>query len=196
MIKIRLRRVGAKKQPHYRVVVADARSPRDGRFIENIGHYHPRQDPPAFTIREDRALYWLQQGAQPTDAVVRMFDKLGTFSKLERVRAGESLSEILAETVEFPAAPDELAEPSPPEEVEEAPAREEVAAEEVPELSLEEMGLSGRILKALAGAEIFTVKDMLSKLEEGREETLAIPGLGKKSLEDIEEALRARGFLE
>ncbi len=72
MVKIRLRRVGAKKQPSYRIVVADSRSPRDGRFIENIGHYNPRTDPPTVVIKEDRALYWLSIGAQPTEAVERL----------------------------------------------------------------------------------------------------------------------------
>jgi len=78
MVKIRLRRVGAKKQPSYRVVVTDSRSPRDGRFIETIGHYNPRTEPPTVVIKEERALYWLSQGAQPTDAVNRMLKKLGT----------------------------------------------------------------------------------------------------------------------
>ena len=64
MVKIRLRRVGAKKQPSYRVVVADAHSPRDGRFIETIGHYDPLRDPPAIRIDEARALHWLRQGAR------------------------------------------------------------------------------------------------------------------------------------
>ena len=195
MIKIRLRRVGAKKQPHYRVVVADARSPRDGRFIENIGHYHPREDPPAFTIREDRAIYWLQQGAQPTEAVVRMFDKLGTYKKLERVRAGESLDDILAEVVEAPVVIDEPVVPSAPEEVEEVPATEEIA-EPITETSIEELGLSTRVLNSLTGAGIDTVQDMLNKLAEGTEEILSIPGLGQKSLDEIQEALRAQGFLE
>jgi len=89
MVKIRLRRVGAKKQPSYRVVVTDSRSPRDGRFIETIGHYNPRTEPPTVVIKEERALYWLSQGAQPTDAVNRMLKKLGTWDKLARLRAGE-----------------------------------------------------------------------------------------------------------
>ena len=76
-VKIRLRRTGGKKQPSYRVVVADSRSPRDGRFIENIGNYNPRTDPATYTIDEERARYWLSQGAQPTDAVARLLEKLG-----------------------------------------------------------------------------------------------------------------------
>lgn len=92
MVKIRLRRVGAKKQPSYRVVVADVRFPRDGRFIERIGHYDPRTEPATMVIKEERALYWLSQGAQPTDAVARMLKKLGIWAKF----TGE---EIEGETV-------------------------------------------------------------------------------------------------
>lgn len=69
MVKIRLMRVGKRKQPAFRVVVADARSPRDGRIIESIGHYHPRQEPSLVKIDNERALYWLQKGAQPSDSV-------------------------------------------------------------------------------------------------------------------------------
>ena len=76
MLRIRLRRVGARKQPSYRVVVADARSPRDGRFVETIGHFNPRTDPPTLVMKEDRARYWLGQGAQPSDAVDRLLKKL------------------------------------------------------------------------------------------------------------------------
>jgi len=193
MIKIRLRRVGAKKQPHYRVVVADARSPRDGRFIENIGHYNPRTDPPTFRIKEDRAIYWLQRGAQPTDPVLRMFKRLGTLQKLERVRAGELLMDVLAEEVEQPPAPKELEQPPVPGELEQPPPGEEVEALPLSEVAIEELGLSARVLKVLAKAGIETVQDMVNRLEEGREATLAIPGLGEKSLEEIEERLRAQG---
>ena len=194
MIKIRLRRVGAKGQPHYRVVVADARSPRDGRFIETIGHYNPRLDPPEFKIAEDRAVYWLQHGAQPTDAVLRMFEKLGTLEKLERVKAGELLADILAEVVEAAPVPEEVVAEPPREEVEAAPAREE--AEPVPDIAIEELDLSTRVVNVLREAGIETVQDLLTKLEEGREAALAIPGLGEKSLDEIEESLRARDLLE
>jgi small subunit ribosomal protein S16 len=196
MIKIRLRRVGAKKQPYYRVVVADSRSPRDGRFIEIVGNYDPRQDPPAFTLKEDRAIYWIQHGAQPTDAVGRMLDKLGTLQKLERIKAGEPLEKVLAEVVEQPPAPAEKAEvPSAPEEVEEAPAVAEEIPEPVAEVSFEDLELSTRVVNALDGAEVHTVQALLDKLAEGRDQMLAIPGLGEKSLEEIEEALRTRGLL-
>lgn len=198
MIRIRLRRVGAKKQPHYRVVVADARSPRDGRFIEIIGHYDPRPDPPAFKIREDRAIYWLQCGAQPTDPVLRMLNKLGTLEKLERVKAGEVLEDILAEEAErLPVVEEAVEAPLAAEEVEQ-PAEPEEAAERPPasEVAMDQLELSGRVQRVLSEAGIGTVQDMLNKLGEGREATLAIPGLGEKSLEEIEKRLRADGFLE
>ena len=82
MVKIRLARVGRKKKPSYRVVVADSRAPRDGAFIEIIGHYDPLVDPPAVTVDEEKALKWLRQGAQPTEAVARMLDKLGILERL------------------------------------------------------------------------------------------------------------------
>jgi small subunit ribosomal protein S16 len=77
MVRIRLARVGAKKQPYYRVVVADQRSPRDGRFIEIIGNYNPRTDPAHVVIKEERALHWLRHGAQPSAAVRRMLVSTG-----------------------------------------------------------------------------------------------------------------------
>jgi len=82
MVRIRLRRVGSKGQPSYRIVVAEQRSPRDGRFIENIGHYNPRTDPPTVVIQAERAQYWLGQGAQPSDPVRRMLDKLGILAQV------------------------------------------------------------------------------------------------------------------
>jgi len=80
MVRIRLRRTGAKKQPHYRVVVADQRSPRDGRFIEIIGHYNPRTEPATVVIDKERAIHWLGLGAQPSDPVRRMFDSTGVMA--------------------------------------------------------------------------------------------------------------------
>ncbi len=83
MVKIRLRRTGAKKQPQYRVVVADSRAPRDGAFIEIIGHYNPRTEPETVVIAEDKALHWLRQGAQPTATTARLLTKLGIMEKLK-----------------------------------------------------------------------------------------------------------------
>jgi small subunit ribosomal protein S16 len=97
MVRIRLRRVGRKKQPSYRIVVADARSPRDGRYIEVIGFYNPRTQPATMTLKEERALHWLSVGAQPSDAVRRILDKLGTLGRLERLNQGEEVSVLVAE---------------------------------------------------------------------------------------------------
>jgi len=75
MVKIRLRRMGAKKAPFYRIVVADSHFPRDGRFIEEIGTYNPRTTPSTFEINRERADYWLKNGAQPTDTVKALLKK-------------------------------------------------------------------------------------------------------------------------
>ncbi len=80
MVKIRLMRVGKRKQPTYRVVVADSRSPRDGRIIESIGHYQPRLEPSGIEIDNDRALYWLTRGAQPSGAVRKLLQLTGAWS--------------------------------------------------------------------------------------------------------------------
>ena len=79
--RIRLRRMGANKRPFYRVVVADQRSPRDGRFIENIGKYHPLEDPSLIEIDEERALHWLLVGAQPSAQVRNLMVKIGIWDK-------------------------------------------------------------------------------------------------------------------
>lgn len=97
MVKIRLRRTGAKKKPSYRVVIADSQAARDGRFIETIGHYNPRTAPTTVHILEDRALYWLSVGAQPTDTVRNLLKNLGTLERFARLKAGEDLEKLLAE---------------------------------------------------------------------------------------------------
>ena len=75
MVKIRLKRMGTKKRPFYRIVIADSRSPRDGKFIENVGTYDPRQNPSVVTLKGDRIRYWLNNGAQPTDTVRGILQK-------------------------------------------------------------------------------------------------------------------------
>jgi small subunit ribosomal protein S16 len=77
VVRIRLRRMGAKKQPFYRIVVANKQSPRDGRFIEVIGTYDPLTEPETVELQVDRAAHWLGHGAQPSDAVARMFRRVG-----------------------------------------------------------------------------------------------------------------------
>lgn len=86
MVKIRLRRTGATKRPFYRVVVADSRSPRDGRFIESIGRYQPLEDPSVIEIDEERALYWLVRGAQPTAQVQKLLKIRGILDGVREAR--------------------------------------------------------------------------------------------------------------
>ena len=86
MVKIRLRRTGAKSKPSYRLVVADARSPRDGAFIDIIGHYNPLTDPETVVVAEDKALHWLRQGAQPTATATRLLTKLGIMEKFKTTK--------------------------------------------------------------------------------------------------------------
>ena len=86
MLRIRLRRVGSRGQPSYRVVVADQRTARDGAFVEIIGHYDPRTNPETVVIKEDKALHWLSQGAQPTDTTARLLGKAGILEKYKLVK--------------------------------------------------------------------------------------------------------------
>jgi small subunit ribosomal protein S16 len=93
-VKIRLLRVGKTKQPSYRVVVADSRSPRDGRIIETIGHYGPRAEPSRIQINEDRALAWLRQGAQPTEQVQKLLTVAGVWGTYAAERKGPIVTKL------------------------------------------------------------------------------------------------------
>ena len=86
MLKIRLRRIGAKKKPSYRLVVADIRAPRDGAFIDILGHYNPLTDPETIVVKEEKALHWLKQGAKPTNTTARLLDKAGIMEKFKLVK--------------------------------------------------------------------------------------------------------------
>jgi small subunit ribosomal protein S16 len=134
-VKIRLMRVGKKKQPSYRVVVTDSRSPRDGRFIEVIGQYAPRAEPSVVTIDSDRALHWLKVGAQPTEQAGKLLEIAGVWAAYKADVGKEAVVKpkvkVKAKTVK-PAAP--VAEPAAAAEeapaAAEEPAAEAVAAEE------------------------------------------------------------------
>jgi len=105
-VRIRLKRLGAKKRPFYRVVVADQRSPRDGRFIENIGKYHPLEDPSLIEIDEERAMHWLRVGAQPSETVRNLMSKVGIWDRFvaERPAAGKDPKAGKAEKLAAKAA--------------------------------------------------------------------------------------------
>ncbi|MFO7538720.1 MAG: 30S ribosomal protein S16 [Chloroflexota bacterium] len=105
MVRIRLSRTGKKRQASYRVVVADSKSPRDGRVVERIGFYNPMPNPAEYRIDEERALHWLNVGAQPSDAVRRLLEKQGTYDRLTRLRAGESFDNLVAEFTGVTAEP-------------------------------------------------------------------------------------------
>ncbi len=104
MVRIRLRRVGSKKQPSYRIVIADQHAARDGGFIEAIGYYNPRTRPNTNVVDEARALYWLSVGAQPSEALVPILRRTGTLARYERLKQGESLEALVAEAVAAQAA--------------------------------------------------------------------------------------------
>ncbi len=93
MVKIRLRRMGAKKRPFYRVVVADARSPRDGKFLEEIGYYDPTKNPAVVKIDEEKAIRWIQNGAQPTDTARSLLRQTGVLRKIHELKQVNKKSE-------------------------------------------------------------------------------------------------------
>ena len=90
-VRIRLRRVGRKKQPHYRIVVAEHTSPRDGRFVEIIGHYHPRQAENSLVVEKDRANHWLDNGALPSDTVRSLLRRAGVLKARHEARLAKKL---------------------------------------------------------------------------------------------------------
>jgi small subunit ribosomal protein S16 len=97
MVRIRLRRVGLKAQPSYRIVAADKEAPRDGRFLEILGTYNPRTHPATIVINEDRVYDWLGKGAQPSESVVKIFLAAGLTNRYERFQKGETLEALLVE---------------------------------------------------------------------------------------------------
>lgn len=97
MVRIRLRRVGGKGQPSYRVVAADKEFPRDGRFLEALGFYNPRTEPATIQLQEDRIFEWLGNGAQPSESVDKVFRSAGLWERYERYKQGEDVETLLAE---------------------------------------------------------------------------------------------------
>jgi small subunit ribosomal protein S16 len=97
MVRIRLRRVGLKGQPSYRIVVADKEAPRDGRFLEILGNYNPRTQPAWIQVDEPRAYHWLKNGAVPSESVTQIFQSAGLLGRYERFKQGEDLETLIAE---------------------------------------------------------------------------------------------------
>ncbi|MBT3338627.1 MAG: 30S ribosomal protein S16 [Anaerolineae bacterium] len=98
MVRIRLRRVGMKGQPSYRIVAAEKEKPRDGRFLEILGFYNPRTEPSTVEVKEDRIYEWLKNGAQPSDSVKQIFNYSGVLERYERFKAGEDIAVLMAES--------------------------------------------------------------------------------------------------
>ncbi len=161
--RIRLRRMGANKRPFYRVVVADQRSPRDGRFIENIGKYHPLEDPSLIEIDQERALHWLRVGAQPSDQVRNLMVKVGIWDafvaerpsaagqvKVREAKAdtprlskkAQAKAKAAAEEAEAPAAEEEPETPAATEAPEAPAADEPDEASAAPEASSDDEATS------------------------------------------------------
>jgi small subunit ribosomal protein S16 len=100
MVRLRLRRIGLKGQPTYRVVAADSESPRDGRFLEILGFYNPRTEPATIHLKEDRVFHWMKNGALPTESVGQVFKAAGTIERWERFKKGEAIETLLKEAEE------------------------------------------------------------------------------------------------
>lgn len=101
MVRIRLRRVGLKGQPSYRIIAAEKEAPRDGRFLEIVGFYNPRTDPSTINVKEERIYEWLKNGAQPSESVVKLFRTIGLTDRFERLKKGEPAETLLAEAEAF-----------------------------------------------------------------------------------------------
>lgn len=97
MVRIRLRRIGAKKQPSYRLVAADKEAPRDGAYLEILGFYNPRTKPGTLTLKEERIYDWMSKGAQPSESVAKLFKTAGLDERFARFKAGEALDVLLKE---------------------------------------------------------------------------------------------------
>lgn len=161
MLKIRLTRRGKKRQPIYRVVVMESGSKRDGRYVDNLGIYNPLTNPETVSIKEDRALYWLSVGAQPTDPVRRLLKNQGTLDRLARLHKGEELEALVAEYDGRPWPP---------------PAAEAPVAEEpqtIVEKVVEAVSDAAEAVSETVSGAVEAVTDMVAGDDEEKEEAAA-----------------------
>jgi small subunit ribosomal protein S16 len=100
MVRLRLRRIGLKGQPTYRIVAAEKEAPRDGRFLEILGVYNPRTNPATIKLQEDRSYVWMKNGAQPSESVMQIFKSAGTLDRFDRFKKGESVETLVTEAAE------------------------------------------------------------------------------------------------
>jgi len=101
MVRIRLRRVGLRQQPSYRIVAADKEAPRDGRFLEILGYYNPRTDPFSISLNEEKVYDYLKKGAQPSESVLQLFKSVGLTGRYERFKQGEPVENLVAEANKY-----------------------------------------------------------------------------------------------
>ncbi len=101
MVKLRLRRIGLRNQPSYRIVAIDKERARDGRFLEILGSYNPRTEPFTFEVAEDRIYHWLGNGAQPSESVAKLFNAVGLMDRFNKVKAGEPVEKVLEEAKSY-----------------------------------------------------------------------------------------------
>lgn len=143
-VKLRLTRVGKTKQPHYRIVAADSRRARDGRFIEILGQYNPRSEPSVINVDNDKVVEWLRQGAQPTERVRKILEISGAWESFTGVKPAPRVSTKPAKPV-APATPAESAKPAASAEPDVAPAAPEatVDAEPAAEPAVEAAAVDG-----------------------------------------------------
>ena len=144
MVRIRLRRVGLKNQPTYRLVAADKESPRDGRFLEILGFYNPRTNPITLEMKEDKIYEWMSKGAQPTESVLKLFNSVGVMDRFSRFKSGEAVEKLLAEAkaaprhvIEKKAKPAKEVKPTAKAETHAEETKEPVAVEEKPAVKVE-----------------------------------------------------------
>ena len=179
MVRIRLRRVGSKKQPSFRVVVADKESPRDGKFIEIVGQYNPRTEPATIILKEDRIFDWMSKGAQPSDSFKQIMVTAGTWDRYERFKKGEELETLLAEAkaaeearnVDPRTRRDDLMEARHAEAAKRKAAEEKAAAEAAAKAEAEAAAAAEAEAKAAAEAEAAAAEEASS--DEAVEETEA-----------------------
>ena len=190
-VRIRLRRVGKRNQPSYRIVVADKRSPRDGRFIEKIGFYNPLTEPSIVEVNEARALHWLSVGASPSEAVERILGWSGTRDRFQRWRDGEDIDALIAEAEEAAAqaAPidprtrrpeiiDARLNPNRPAPVVEEEAEEEVYEDEIEDY-VEDAIVEDEVMEEEYVEDEEIVEDVVDEAEE----------LVEDVVEDVEETV-------
>lgn len=209
MVRIRLRRAGAKSQPTHRIVAADRESPRDGRFIEILGDYNPRTEPATIRLKEDRVYHWLSVGAQPTNSVKQIFRTIGLMERYDRFKAGEDIETLVEEgkkvledlAVDPRTRRDDLVQKKASKKAVEKPAEEkesaetEEAEEEVVETEEIEEAVEEPSAETESEEEAEETAEELAA-DEKPEEEVEEPTEGKESEEEISITDAARELAE